>query len=166
MDKHTDKQILDFYHATEYLGGASHAVFSKKNQETDRRDWLEKRCHTLKHKQGAAKKILTELEEQTSKALSKNNREKLESAITYFKNNIKSNRMQYYKFVKNNHPIGSGVTEAACKTIVKQRLGGSGMRWKEKGIKMILSLRTLVKTKGRWNQFWDKINNFGVPAKA
>ena len=83
-------------------------------------------------------------------------------AITYFKNNIKAGRMSYYKFVKENLVIGSGVTEAACKTIIKQRLGGSGMRWKQKGIKMILSLRTLVKTKGRWQQFWDKINLLGA----
>jgi hypothetical protein len=32
------------------------------------------------------------------------------------------------------------VTEAACKTLVKQRLCASGMRWKHKGAKIILSV--------------------------
>ena len=41
--------------------------------------------------------------------------------------------------VENSLPIGSGVTEAACKTLVKQRLYGSGMRWKDAGIKVVLS---------------------------
>jgi hypothetical protein len=57
--------------------------------------------------------------------------------------------------------IGSGVTEAACKTLVKQRLCGSGMRWKDQGAKVILSLRALVQSKGRWQQFWDKIDQYG-----
>jgi len=32
-----------------------------------------------------------------------------------------------------NLPISSGVTDAACKTLIKQRLCGLGMRWKNKG---------------------------------
>lgn len=63
--------------------------------------------------------------------------------------------------VKDNLPIGSGVTEAACKVIVKQRLCNSGMRWKDKGARVVLSLRCLTHTPGRWNQFWDKIDLYG-----
>ena len=90
--------------------------------------------------------------------------ENLDAAISYFSNNIKAGRMKYYNHTKNNLPIGSGVVEAACKTIIKQRLGGSGMRWKDAGMKVVLSLRSLVKTKGRWNQFWEKIDRLGVPS--
>lgn len=162
LESHTDKQVLDFWHATEYLSEASHAIFTKKKEDYERKAWLEQQCHNLKHKCGAATRILSELKTCCEKKLSKVVREDLDSAITYFTNNIKKGRMSYYKFVKENLPIGSGVTEAACKTIIKQRLGGSGMRWKQKGIKMILSLRTLVKTKGRWKEFWNKINLSGV----
>ena len=58
-------------------------------------------------------------------------------------------------------PIGSGVTEAACKTLVKQRLCGSGMSWKTRGAKVVLSLCSLVQTTNRWQAFWDKINLIG-----
>ncbi len=163
LEKHTDDQVLDFWHATEYLSEASHAVFTKKKNDSERKEWLDAQCHNLKHKRGAAARILSELKLCRAKNLTKFVREKLDSCITYFTNNINDGRMLYYKFVKENFPIGSGVTEAACKTIIKQRLGGSGMRWKQKGIKMILSLRTLVKTKGRWNEFWNKINLSGIP---
>ena len=37
--------------------------------------------------------------------------------------------MNYAVFAAMSLPIGSGVTEAACKTLVKQRLCGSGMQW-------------------------------------
>jgi len=55
-----------------------------------------------------------------------------------------------------------GVTEAACKTLVKQRLCASGMRWKNKGAKIVLRLRALTRTTGRWAQFRQKIDQFGA----
>jgi hypothetical protein len=70
--------------------------------------------------------------------------------------------MDYPGFVREGLPIGSGVTEAACKTLVKQRLCAFGMRWKNKGAKIILSLRALTQTNGRWTQFWEKIAQFGT----
>jgi len=163
LEKHTAKQILDFWHASEYLSEASRAVFTLKSENDKREEWLEQRCHDLKCKKGAATRILKELKSCMSKRLSKDVKEKLEAALSYFKNNINAGRMKYYQHTENNLPIGSGVIEAACKTIIKQRLGASGMRWKSSGMKIILSLRSLVKTKGRWNQFWDKINVSGVP---
>lgn len=90
----------------------------------------------------------------------------LQAAITYFRNNNEKNRMNYSESVAINHPIGSGVTEAACKTIIKQRLCLSGMRWKDKGAGVILSLRTLVHSTGRWEQFWKKVNQYGFPIAA
>ena len=82
----------------------------------------------------------------------------LSATITYFSNNIKKDRMNYAQHVNETLPIGSSVTEAACKTLVKQRLCGSGMRWKNKGAKVVLCLRALVQTTDRW----EKINQLGV----
>jgi len=69
--------------------------------------------------------------------------------------------MDYAMHTEKNLPIGSGVTEAACKTLVKQRLCGLGISWKDQRAKAILSLRALVQSKGRWLQFWDKIDQYG-----
>ena len=162
LEKHSDRQILDFWHASEYLSEASHALFTKKTETAKRKEWLKIQCHNLKHKKGAATRILNELKPCTEKRLTKTIREKLTAAISYFGNNIKAGRMKYYDHVNNKLPIGSGVVEAACKTIIKQRLGGSGMRWKDAGMKAVLSLRALIKTNGRWDQFWEKINIQGA----
>jgi hypothetical protein len=89
-------------------------------------------------------------------SLTKTVKENLQAALTYFKKH--NHMMDYAMHTEKNLPIGSGVTEAACKTLVKQRLCGSGMRWKDQGAKVILSLRALVQSKGRWQQFWDKID--------
>ena len=73
-----------------------------------------------------------------------------------------AHRMNYDEYREMNLPIGSGVTEAACKTLVKQRLCQSGMKWKDKGAALVLRLRALVCTKGCWDQFWDRINQAGL----
>ena len=74
--------------------------------------------------------------------------------------------MNYPERVKNNQPMGSGVTEAACKVIVKQRLCKSGAKWKDKGAGVVLSLRCLSRSDGYWDQFWAKINQYGFPVAA
>src|SRR5271169_564523 len=50
-----------------------------------------------------------------------------------------------------------------AKTLVKQRLCCSGMRWTPEGAQIVLSLRALALTPSRWEQFWQKINRYGVP---
>jgi len=158
---HVDQQLLDFYHVTEYLANASHAVYPKKDQKIARKQWLSAACHQLKHEPQAAQAIYDELDKIEASKLSEKRQQELKATCTYFKNN-KENRMDYAKHVHENLPIGSGVTEAACKTLVKQRLCGSGMRWKKRGARIVLSLRALVQTTNRWQAFWDKINQFGV----
>ncbi len=41
-------------------------------------------------------------------------------------------------------PIGSGVTEAACKTVFAERLKRSGMTWGLEGGQVIVDLRVLI----------------------
>lgn len=156
LKKHVKKQILDFYHATEYIADIA-PVISKKQSE--QKAWLEEKCHNLKHKVGAASRILNEMKALRKNKISKTLREKLEASIIYFTNH--KSKMSYAKERALNHPIGSGITEAGCKVIIKQRLCKSGMKWKEKGASFILSLRTLSYSSGRWQQFWDKVDQYG-----
>ncbi len=163
LEKHTDRQVLDFWHASEYLSDVASALFHKKKDEEKRKEWLTQACHELKNTAGAAESLLDEFNNNVTEVKS-SLKHHLTKAVSYFSNNNYANRMEYHSLVKDNLPIGSGVTEAACKTIIKQRLCSSGMRWKDNGIKVVLSLRTLVKTTTRWNQFWEKINAMGVPS--
>lgn len=131
-----------------------------------REQWLSDACHNLKHKQGAATRLLKEMQVLSTggQRLSQAAREKLDAAITYFSNH--KHQMSYARYQAKHLPIGSGVTEAACKTLVKQRLCSSGMRWVERGAKIVLSLRALMLTQDRWEQFWGKIHQYGFPVTA
>jgi hypothetical protein len=157
LDPLTDTQVLDFYHACQYLKGVAKSRYPRSPSQ--RETWLDRQCHALKHDTGAAHKILAEMREIDISKLGKTNRETLQAAITYFRNH--AHQMNYAEAIAQHLPIGSGVTEAGCKIIVKARLGGAGMKWKEVGAAVVLSLRTLSYTKGRWPQFWAKINQYG-----
>src|SRR5271170_6019510 len=52
--------------------------------------------------------------------------------------------LKYAQYRCQGMPIGSGVTEAACKTVFAERLKRSGMTWKHEGGQVILDLRVLV----------------------
>ena len=159
LARYTDDLCLDFYHATGYLQGASRAAHPESFRL--REAWLEERCHRLKHEPGAAVAILAELQGLTTRALRESAREDLDKAATYFGN--QQGRMGYAQRVKECVPIGSGVTESACKTLVKMRLCRSGAKWRQAGAAGVLSLRSLSYTPGRWEQFWAKIDRYGFP---
>jgi hypothetical protein len=153
----TDTQTLDFYHATQYLDKVAKAIYPHNEQA--QKAWMDTHCHHLKHDVGAAQRLLTEMQSIKPKKVSQSILQGLQDAITYFRNH--HHQMLYVEAINSNLPIGSGITEAACKVIIKARLGCSGMRWKDKGASIVLSLRTLSYTKGRWQQFWSKINRYG-----
>jgi len=159
LGPHVEEQILDFYHATEYLTDAADAIWGDKLDL--RETWLDSRCSTLKHDPKGIDKIRRELAAIDRQQWHTERRTKLDDCIRFFTNH--HHQMQYARYQQAGLPIGSGVTEAACKTLVKQRLCRSGMRWKEPGAQVILSLRALVLTATRWAQFWKKIAQYGVP---
>ena len=58
------------------------------------------------------------------------------------------------QYRRNHLPIGSGVTEAACKTVFTQRLKQSGMTWKLEGGQWIVDLR-VIHLSGLWPQVFQ-----------
>jgi hypothetical protein len=154
----SDTQILDFYHATQYLDRVAKAVHPGSVEA--QKIWMKEYCHRLKHEIGAAERLLSEMEAMpSSHRLSTTIRDGLQDAITYFRNH--HHQMHYAQALSHHLPIGSGVTEAGCKVIIKARLCAAGMKWKEQGVAIVLSLRTLSYSQGRWQQFWSKINRYG-----
>lgn len=161
LEQHTERQLIDFFHASEYLGQLAQAAYPQRPAEGQRAQWQHEHCTKLKHDPGALDVLIGEAARLSQRhSLSQKVREGAISAWTYFTNH--RHQMDYPGFLAAGWPIGSGVTEAACKTLVKQRLCASGMRWKNKGAGIVLSLRALTQTTGRWEQFWQKIDQFGA----
>ena len=151
-----DEHVLDYFHATEYLAKVSKAAFKRKFEG---KEWLKQSCHQLKHETTGAKDLLKEMKKLLNKKMSNVRKEEINSAITYFTNHLE--QMAYSTYLSKKLPIGSGVIEAACKVIIKQRMCNSGMRWTEDGAKNILVLRCFNETDGKWKQFWNKVTKMG-----
>jgi hypothetical protein len=156
-----DRLVIDFWHVSEYVHKVADARWGNAASHCDTKaSWLEDRLHRLKHEKGYSQRLLTEFKTLRDECKSASRRERVESSITYFTNH--QSRMIYAEQVRRHGPIGSGVTEAACKTVVKQRLCVSGAAWSESGASVVLSLRTLVMTPGHWNSFWENIVRYGI----
>jgi len=60
--------------------------------------------------------------------------------------------MDYREYRRLGLPIGSGITEAACKTVFTQRFKESGMSWGIAGGGVILTLRLAT-----MSQVWETV---------
>jgi hypothetical protein len=156
LNRYTHSQIVDYWHATQYLAEYAKVVYAQQNQ---RKEWLSLSCRKLKEKKGAAQRLITEMKKYAAAHFLQDKYHPVLRAITYFTNN--KARMQYWQNQKDNLPIGSGVVEAACKTLVKQRFSRSGCKWTRDTVDSLLLARSLIITTGRWNQFWNKVDRYG-----
>ncbi len=113
--------VLDFYHAAEHLNDLAKALYP---DEAEVHEAAGAWCHVLKHEGGSA--LLATLEALDPRGRKAAAREAYRRETGYLRNNL--HRMDYPRYVANGWLIGSGHVEAACKSVVGQRLKGGGMR--------------------------------------
>jgi hypothetical protein len=143
----SEAQVVDFWHAAEYLHGGMAAVYGEAS--TKCRAEFEKYRHILRHDDDGVQKVIRHLRYLKEKHP---RRKKLAEALTYFRHH--RHRMRYAQLARRHMPIGSGIVEAACKTLVTQRLKRSGMRWRHAGGQAVLTLRALEQS-GRFDRAWQ-----------
>jgi hypothetical protein len=142
--------ILDIWHAKEHLVELRKAIFGEESAEG--KEWLDARCHQLKHEGGAA--VRATLEAMDVSGRSEAVREAHRLQTNYFRNH--EHKMNYPDYLSHGWAIGSGPVESACKTVVNNRLNGSGMRWGEGGSNALCHLRALfLSERNQWDGFWQ-----------
>lgn len=146
--------ILDFWHAAEHLTELGLALYPE--DEASRKQHVHAWCHQLKHEGGA--RVLGTLEQLEPSVCSSAARAAHADCVRYFENH--RHRMDYPRYLANGWQIGSGPVESACKTVVANRLKGSGMRWGEDGSDAVCHLRALYLSQpGQWESFWKNYPN-------
>jgi len=106
----------------------------------------------MKHEGGAA--LLAELEALDLRGRPAAVQEVHRQVTGYVRNNL--HRMDYPHYRAQGWQIGSGHIEAACKTVVNQRLKQSGMRWGGDGADAVCHLRALYEGEnGQWGALWE-----------
>ena len=155
------EKLLDYWHATEHLSNAAAAIFGKGT--TDSKNYYQRWQEKLKHEEGSVAQLLKSLRRYRKTMRTSERAKSLSTEITFFTRN--KHRMNYPQHIQEGWPIGSGPTEAACKTLVKSRMCRSGMRWSRNGGEVILQLRTKVKAK-RWDSFWQSYHQVKLEKAA
>jgi hypothetical protein len=144
-------RVVDFYHACEYLGELAEVLFDAPGA---RHGWLKRMTHWLKHEWNAVFRILHSAAKYwAERVLSPAKQKAYKKAYNYLNNH--KEWMDYCEYRRQGLPIGSGVTEAACKTVFTQRFKESGMSWNNDGGKTILVLR-LATLSGVWKAVYRK----------
>jgi hypothetical protein len=141
------ERILDFWHASEHLVELGQALFDDDLRNQRVSAWR----HRLKQEGGLG--IVRMLQQLDVSACSSAQRTARDECLRYFQNH--QHKMDYPRYVANGWQIGSGPVESACKTVVGNRLKGSGMRWSEAGSDAVCRLRALYLSQpGGWDDYW------------
>jgi len=138
-------QILDWYHAEDYLIQAALAVFGPGTQPG--RTWLKRELDLLWD--GKVHQVIQDLEtlQQAHPQI-----EAIQDTITYYTNN--RCRMNYPAYRERGLQIGSGTIESGCKRVAKARLDQAGMTWTVDGARAVLKARAAYLS-GQWDDFWQ-----------
>jgi len=135
------RRVVDFFHAAERVWVMAEALFGAGTPRYFA--WARQRLHILKRKPRGAKRVLHSAATLAARRkLGKTRLKEFRKAYNYIRKRTKW--MRYSEYRNCHIPLGSGITEAACKTIFTQRLKLSGMRWKKAGAQQILTLRTIL----------------------
>lgn len=140
--------VLDFYHVCGYLGKMAEALFGAAT--TAGAQWFAKMRRWLRERrQGVAQVARSATQLLDRRKMTKAQRTAFWKAYRYLRRNRRW--MDYEGYRRRGLPIGSGVTEAACKTVFTQRFKRSGMRWGHESGQVILDLR-VVYLSGLWEE--------------
>jgi hypothetical protein len=143
-------QIVDLWHAQQHVWEVAHAVFGRGTSQGAA--WAKQGCHWLVHGQiEVLVKAITAFPPIAPPA--GQSKSVPEQAIGYFSSTAE--RMRYPAFRAQGMQIGSGIAEAACKSVVSTRTKRSGMRWTPQGLDALLPLRTAV-LNGSFDAFWQR----------
>ena len=135
-------QILDWWHAVQYLWTIAQAHFDQDGAAATQ--WVEQQKRLL----AASQLHLVFANVRRLYPRSQPLPDSVRKAIVYLFH--QRWRMRYREFRQAGCPIGSGSVESACKVVVQQRMKQAGMQWSRPGAQAMLALRCALLS-DRWS---------------
>jgi hypothetical protein len=149
--------VLDFYHAATHLHRVAELLFGKGPAAEEYYErW---RTTLLEESNGVAAVLRSLIYYRNRTARAPRTARAVETELNYFRRHTAE--MQYATFRAARIPIGSGVTEAGCKELIKARFGRSGMRWNRPTGAPLLQLRA-IRLSQYWKSFWAKVMRYAA----
>ena len=132
--------VLDYYHACLYVTKLAEALFGKDTKAAAA--WAAKMRRWLRDKPHGIFRVLHSAAAHAARwELSAEEQQAYQEAYQYLK--ARMGLMDYCSYRRRGLAIGSGITEAACKTLFTQRFKQSGMKWSLEGGQVVVDLRAI-----------------------
>ena len=144
-------RVVDYYHASERIWTLADLLFGKGQQSAA---WARKMQKWMLKAGGVNRVLHSAAAWRDRSGLQGTKRAEFQKAYRYLRRRMKY--MRYAEYRRVGVPLGSGVTEAGCKTVYTQRLKLSGMRWQKAGAQTILNLRVL-QLSGVWDEAYGRV---------
>jgi len=134
-------KLVDAFHVAEYIQKAANALEGTGTSEARilAATWRE----TTKAANGA-ETVLRSMRARRPSVPTESRLEELDVAIGYIATQNEMGRMQYHEAQEHNYPIGTGITEAAGKTIISTRMKRAGARFSQHGGQTVLLFRAAL----------------------
>ncbi len=136
--------VLDYFHACQYITKLAEALFGDTREG---HAWAAKMRHWLKHKPNGIGRVLHSAAALRERRQLVGLAETYDKAYAYLRRRIR--HLNYHGCRMRGLPIGSGVTEACCKTMFTQRMKQSGMVWNIESGQTVVDLR-VIHLSGIW----------------
>jgi hypothetical protein len=141
-----EANVLDYYHLREHVIAASYRVFGEATPAAQ--CWREQMMGVaVEH---GPLQLLEEIGQLRRSMRSTTKRASLELLQNYVAPRVEM--LNYPRFKAKGYDIGSGPTEAHCKTMTA-RLKGPGMRWDKPNAEGMMALAS-IRSSGLWNHYW------------
>jgi hypothetical protein len=140
-------ETLDWYHLDERLSKCLDLCTTATHRESQRQRW---RAQLLERDHGVSK-VLSSLRRKAC-CIEEPAASELLGHVSYIARNRA--RTDYASYRRQGSPIGSGITEGACKSLVGARAKRSGQRWSQRGLSAALHLRAIHES-DRFAGFWS-----------
>ena len=137
---------LDFYHLSEHVHKARREIYG---EDAAGNDWASSLLHTFKHQ--GFDKAWEALMAWRSNQRGPRRRRVADQLTAYVCE--RREMICYPEFLAKKWQIGSGPTEATCKTLTA-RLKSSGKRWDSDNAEALMALEALSQS-GQWQSFWQ-----------
>jgi len=149
------QRVVDYFHVAQRIWTMAAQLFGADTQQSA--GWAHRMLKALKKPSGPSRVLHSAASHLHRRNLKPAAAKIFWTAYRYLQTRTKF--LRYHEYAARHIPLGSGVTEAACKTIFTQRMKLSGMRWSRDGASTILNLRVILLS-GTWhNTFSDHLDS-------
>lgn len=140
--------VVDIFHVSEHLHACARVLHGEHTPAA--RQWAESHLEMLT--QGNPVDVIRRIEQEQQNATGEAHRQALSSLRGYLAANLDG--LWYRDRLRHGLPIGSGLVEGVCKTVIGRRFKHGGARWLVSNANAVVALCSLLYS-DQWDIFWE-----------